>query len=603
VVRRRPTIVDVFWEHVRFASGRVALRWRNDRSWVVKTWQTYGLDVRRAAAGLIRQGLLPGDRAAILSNNRWEWHAADLAIMSAGGVTVPIYQTSSSSQVTYALAHSEARFCFVENVEQLAKVLLRRHELPKLERVYVVESSEGLDDAFVGEFVDVIELGDDALRDDPQIVDSRVAMVTTGDLATLVYTSGTTGPPKATMLSHGNIIANIRNVTAVIPIDQNDRFLSFLPLSHIAERTVSHFGQIVSGGETWFAASLSSVPDDIKACRPTVFFAVPRVWEKLHDAIVSAMGSQPRVMQQAAERLWAPPGPTAREGFAAAIGRGVEHRLLDATIGRRVRSHLGLNRCRFFVSGAAPIAPELLGWFARIGIPIAEVYGQTEACGVTTLNPPGAIRLGTVGPPAPGVTVRIAADGEVLVRGANVSSGYFKAASATEDLIDADGWMHSGDLGSVDADGYLTITGRKKDLIITSSGKNVSPQEIESQLELEPLISHAVVVGDNRPYLVALVTLDAEALTDWASRHAKLAESQALLDDPELIEEVGDIVTHVNERHARVEQIKEWRLLPNDFTIATDELTPTLKVKRQVVLERNAQLIDELYAGRAGLVR
>ena len=275
---------------------------------------------------------------------------------------------------------------------------------------------------------------------------------------------------------------------------------------------------------------------------------------------------------------------------------------LDRVVGRSVRAGLGLDRARFLVSGAAPVHPDLLRWFDGMGLPIAEVYGQTEDCGVTTLNPPGGIRIGTVGPAVPGVEVRIGADGEILVRGANVSPGYYAEPAATEELIDEDGWMHTGDLGSIDADGYLTITGRKKDLIINSSGKNISPQEIETRLRFEPLVSQAIVVGDGRPYLTALLTLDPEMVREWATHHGKTTvnldlDLEAMASDSEVLAEVADSVERVNAEHARVEGIKRWHVLPRDLTINSGELTPTLKVKRQVVADRWADEIEAMYAG------
>jgi long-chain acyl-CoA synthetase len=272
-----------------------------------------------------------------------------------------------------------------------------------------------------------------------------------------------------------------------------------------------------------------------------------------------------------------------------------QYKALDALIGRTIRSELGLDKARHLVSGAAPVHPDLLRWFHGLGLPVAEVYGQTENCGVTTMNPPGGVRIGTVGPAVPGVELRIADGGEILARGANVTHGYYRDEAGSAELIDPEGWMHSGDLGTLDADGYLSITGRKKDLIINASGKNISPQEIETRLRYEPLISQAVVVGDGRPYLTALLTLDADAVHEWAAEHGRSGTIEALSDDPEVLKEVAESVDRVNLEHARVEGIKRWHLLPHDLTVAGGELTPTLKVKRQVVAERYADVIDSLY--------
>jgi long-chain acyl-CoA synthetase len=404
------------------------------------------------------------------------------------------------------------------------------------------------------------------------------------------------------MLTHENLRATIEAITAVVPIGPDDRFLSFLPLSHIAERTVSHFGQIVSGGETWFARSLSTVADDLRACRPTVFFAVPRVWEKLQGAICSEVAGMSGLPRRLADSYLALAGArSAASGpDAGSVGRRVRRRLgyraLDRVVGAKIRAQTGLDQARILVSGAAPIEPDLLRWFDGIGLPVAEVYGQTEDCGPTSLNPPGAIRIGSVGRPLPGVDVRIADDGEILVKGPNVTPGYFNDPQRTHELIGDDGWMRSGDLGRLDADGYLYVTGRKKDLIITSSGKNIAPQLLETRLQSEPLISQAVVIGDGRPYLTALLGLEGEAVARWASQLGKIADFEALVADPDLKAEITACIDRVNALHAPIEQIKAWRIIPNELTVAAGELTPTLKVKRDVVGERYAPLIEELYA-------
>ena len=595
------TIVDLFWHNAARYGPRPALRRRCSEGWETLTWDEYAGTVRRLGAGLVDLGLEAGDRVGILSTNRREWHLADLAVLAAGAVTVPVYPTNSSSQVAYVVGHAECRLLFVEDIDQLAKVLLRRQDLPALERVIIFDHTDGMDHDFVLELDELAELGDGELALHPTVVDERSAAIHLEDLATIVYTSGTTGPPKGAMLTHGNIAANIDHVTAVVPIGPDDRFLSFLPLSHIAERTVSHFGQILSGGETWFARSLVSVPDDLLDCRPTIFFAVPRVWEKFREGIREKVEESPLPQRQLGERylhLAARKGRVTGSGGTLSTVEAAQYRLLDAVVGRQVRAGLGLDRARYLVSGAAPIHPDLLRWFTGLGLPIAEVYGQTEDGAVTSINPPGAIKVGTVGPAAPGVEISIAADDEILVKGANVGPGYWRDASATEELLDADGWMHTGDLGALDRQGYLTITGRKKDLIINAAGKNISPQEIETRLRYEPLISQAVVIGDGRPYLTALLTLDPDAVREWAAHHGKsINDAEAMVADPDVHAEIAASIERVNDEHARVEGIKRWRLLPRDLSISSGELTPTLKVKRQVVASRWSELVDEMYAG------
>ena len=593
------TVVERFRDRVATQPERPALRYHDGADWRALDWGAYGRAVEETAAGLITLGINPGDRVGLLSGNRPEWHIADLAILSIGAVTVPVYPTSSSPQVAYMLHDSGARVCFVDSADQLAKVLLHRGDIPALERIVGLVPLPGLDrDAVVLEVDRIRDDGRSLLDERPEAVAERAVAIAPDDIATLVYTSGTTGPPKGAVLTHGNLGWTVDAVEAMVGLSPDDRLLSYLPLSHIAERITSHIGQIASGGETWFAQSLATVPDDLRACRPTIFFAVPRVWQKFHDAILDRIAESPRPVRFAIERYLA-------VGRAAldARERGGElstrdrrlHAALDRTIGAKLRRQLGLDRARVIVSSAAPIHPDLLRWFHSLGIPIAEVWGQTEDCGPATLNPPDAIRIGTVGRPLPGLEVRIAADDEILVRGGSVCSGYFGKPDATAALLDEDGWMSTGDLGTIDGDGYVTITGRKKDLIINAAGKNISPSEIESRLSLEPLIGQAVVVGDGRKYLVALITLDSDDAADWAAEHGTFAGIATLVTDPAVRAEVGAAVDRVNREHAPVEQIKHWRLLHEPFTVEGGELTPTMKVKRAVVIDRHADLIEEMY--------
>ena len=589
-----PTMVHRFWATVDRLAGRTALRHRDGERWASTSWTDYGAWVRRVAAGLIELGVQPGDRVGIIGDNSASWHAADLAILSAGAVTVPIYQTNAPAQVAQVLADSGAVACFVDNAERLDKVLVERAHLPALGHVITFD---GTVDGGAMALADLVVRGERALSADPALVRRRVDAIGPETIATIVYTSGTTGPPRGAVLIHANLAFTADALTSVVSVNESDRFLSFLPLSHIAERITSQFGQIEAGGETWFARSLATVAEDLRDCRPTVFFAVPRVWEKLHEAVLAKLAhakglsrfAVAHYLTLAATRFQAP--PRRRQRTVAAL----EWRLLDRIVGAKIRDGLGLDQARILVSGAAPISAALVRWFHGIGLPITEVYGQTEDCGPATLIPPGQMRIGSVGPPLPGVEVRIADDGEVLVRGGSVCSGYWSNETATAALLDADGWMHTGDLGSLDADGWLSITGRKKDLIITSSGQNVAPQLIETRLQAEPLIANAVVVGDGRPYLTALVTLDPQQLSRWAHEHRKLFDPEALTDDPDVIAAVHEAIARVNGEHARIEGIKRFRILPHDLTMERGELTPTMKVKRTVVLDRYAGLVAEMY--------
>jgi long-chain acyl-CoA synthetase len=585
------TIVDVFRTTARVHAARPALRWQSGGEWCSLSWAQYEQAVVELAAGLQAWGLRPGDRVGILSANRPEWHLADLGSLAAGLVTVPVYASNAASQVEYVLRHSGARACFVENVDQLAKVLLRRGDVPALEFVVVMDVVPGLDDGFIRPFGDLRGAGADAPRG---LLDELVGGVAASDLATLVYTSGTTGPPKGVMITHANVMATMRSLTSLIEIRPDDRFLSFLPLSHITERSISNFGQIAGGAETWFARSLATLADDLQVCRPTILFAVPRVWEKFQEAILEHIRVQRGPARRIAERYLSVVSSSER-----GLARRVECIALDRLVGRTIRRQLGLDQARIVACGAAPVHPDLLRWFHAIDLPIAEGYGQTEVSLCTSTNTPGDTRIGTVGRPIPGVAVRIANDGEILVKGDNVCAGYWHDPAATGELIDTDGWLHTGDLGRLDDDGYLQVTGRKKDLIITAYGKNISPEEIETSLRMEPLIAHAVVIGDNRPYLTALLTVDTEAAVEWADHEGRSIEPaglEALTTDPDLHAELQRAVERVNAIHSHAEGIRRWRVLPHDFTLADGELTPTLKVKRHVILERCADLVDEMYA-------
>jgi long-chain acyl-CoA synthetase len=592
---RLDTIVHRFRARAVGQPQRSAMRHVVDGHWSTISWADYATAVEQTAVGLMALGVEPGDRVAVLAANCPEWHIADLAIMSAGAVTVPVYPTSSSSQVAYVLDNSDARVCFVDDSEQLAKVLLHLPNLPALERIVSFGRAPGLDRAGLLLTLDDLRAG--AGAGTTALLDARVDALSADDLATLVYTSGTTGAPKGVCITHRNIVWTLDSVDTVLDLGPADRLLSYLPLSHIAERATSHFGVIQAGGETWFARSLATVAEDLQACRPTIFMAVPRVWQKLHDVIIDELDAMPVHLGGSLDRLIAAETDPKRQhrsskGFAISAAAFAANQ----TIGRTVRRKLGLDHARLLVSAAAPIHPDLVRWFHGLQLPIAEVYGQTEDCGPATLNPPDAIRIGSVGPPIPGLEIRVAADGELLVRGGSVCAGYFRMPEATAELIDGAGWMATGDLGRIDESGYVWLTGRKKDLIINAAGKNIAPSEMEARLSMEKLVGQAVVIGEGRRYLTALLTLDADAAGEWADHHGASSDIADLVHDPRLRHAIDVAVERVNREHAPVEQIKYWRLLPAPLTVDGGELTPTYKVKRALVAERYADLIETMYA-------
>ncbi len=595
------TVISMFLDRCKNTPDAIAFRRKLDGEWTPVTWAEYETLVRRLSAGLRSLGLDAGDMAAILSANRMEWHIADIAIEALGGVTVPIYPTNSPTQVQYIAHHSESKAIFVENAAQLAKVLEKRADLPSLRAAIVFDGDGVSPDDFVTTYEALLTAGDSFAASNASDFEDHVAKIEPSQLATLVYTSGTTGPPKGAMLTHSNIVWTADSLNNVLEgFGPGDRRLSYLPLSHIAERMTSHFLGIFQGAETWFATSIDTLREDLVACKPTNFFGVPRVWEKFYGGITALIAGLPDEQRDKAEQaiqLGLKRVEAQQAGTSLPPELEEKYQEADAGLFALARGALGLNECRAMISGAAPINPEVLRFFHAIGLPVAEVYGQTEDSGPSTINRVEKVKIGTVGPAIPGVEVKIAEDGEILVKGGNVGPGYYKDPISTKELIDEDGWMHSGDIGELDEDGYLRITDRKKDLIITAAGKNVAPQVIENMLKYSPWISQSVVVGDARAYLIALLTLDQEKVTSFAEQKAIPFESFAdLVKHPDVQQLVENAVAEVNQNLARVEQIKKWHVFDRDFAMDAEEVTPTLKVRRAAIMAKNADLIEDIYA-------
>jgi len=586
------TIIGMFNQQVFGLRDRPALRTKTaPGQWSVRTWADYGKEVRAIARALAAEGVGAGDAVAVLSANRAEYHIADLATVANGAVAVPVYHSNSPEQVQYVLEHSDAKAIFVENAAQAAKVAEIRGNLSGLKKV--ITFTDGESDAEYGELLDK---GRELDAADPSAYDDTCAAVKSGDHACFIYTSGTTGPPKGAMLTHDNVIWTAGSLEKILPAE-GPRFISFLPLAHIAERMVSHYGQIRFGGETWFGGGIDTLREDLADVRPTIFFAVPRVYEKFEAAIKDRFAGMTGV-QKAMVDLALKVGTRCVEAEASGMTPKATDRLmrplLDRVVFHKLRAQVGFDDLQAVVSGAAPITRETLVFFHALGIPIAEVYGQTEDCGPTSLNPPDRIRIGTVGPPIPGVEVKIDEDGEILVKGGNVFAGYHKNPEATAETV-VDGWLHSGDLGQIDEDGYLEIIGRKKDLIITAGGKNISPQNLESELKAHPLVSQALVIGDRRKFLSAIVTLDAEAVAAWAEKAGIKADPAALAADPAVVAEIQAAVDELNAHVSSVEGIKKFTILPEDFTQEAGEITPTLKVRRHKIEQNYADQIEAMY--------
>lgn len=555
--------------------------------------------IRDLSLGLTESGLQRGDRVAMMSESRTEWVLCDLAILAAGGVTVPIYPTLSAAQARYILQDSGARIAIVSTVDHLQKIQSVRHHLPALEVVIAMES--GAAGASVVPLDEVRARGHARMTGEwgtGKAFKDRAKAIAPDDLATIIYTSGTTGEPKGVMLSHRNLVANMRASAEVLDVNEEDVALSFLPLSHSFERMVS-FVYLFCGVTIVFAETMETIGRDIGQVRPTIITGVPRVYEKLQARILekgrASTGLKARLFE------WAI-GVGQRRAAAELRGRrasgltGLQAKLADRLVFQKIRAGVG-GRLRFAVSGSAPLSHAVQEFFYGIGLPILEGYGLTETAPVLTVNPQHAPRIGSVGRAIPGVELRIAPDGEILARGPNIMCGYYNKPEATAEVLTGDGWLHTGDIGTLDAEGYLTITDRKKDLLVTAGGKNVAPQPIESILKAHPLVGEAVVLGDRRRFIAALIVPDFAVLERRLKELGRpLGPRQDLVKRPDVLALYQEIVDAMNQELSQFERVKKIALLPTEFSIAGGELTPTLKVKRKVIEERWQKEIEELYA-------
>jgi long-chain acyl-CoA synthetase len=591
------TIPARFFQHGRVRPDHPGYFVRERTGWKPTTWKAYNAQARAAARALMALGLKPGGTVCILGFNCPEWAIFDLAAMAVGGVPAGIYTTCSPEEVQYILHHAEASVVLLEDEVQWEKVKARLDYLPKLKHVVMMRRAPAIHSEMVlswGEFLAKAE------AIDPKEVDRQVASLDEEQPATFIYTSGTTGPPKAVVLSHRNLAWTARALADAMEAVSEDTVLSYLPLSHVAEQMATLHVPVTVGAQVYFAEAFAKVADNLKEVQPTALFGVPRVWEKFHSAVearlAQATGVRARLLawaQDVGRRANAERNAGREPGGLLGLQYGVANRLVYS----RIRPLLGLGNVRFCISGAAPISTEILEFFAGLDVVIREIYGQSEDAGPTSLNVVGRTRFGTVGPVIPGVEVVIAEDGEIMVRGPNVFLGYHRDEEATRETL-KDGWLQSGDLGEIDEDGFLRVTGRKKDIIITAGGKNITPRNIEEALQGLELVANAVVIGDRRKFLSALLTLDEGAKKRFAEGRGLPVED--VHEHPDLIATLQDGVDEVNARFARVEHVRKFRVLPRDFSIEGGELTPTMKVKRQVVSEKYAVLIEGMYADRLG---
>ncbi|MCU0699909.1 MAG: long-chain fatty acid--CoA ligase [Myxococcaceae bacterium] len=574
-------------------ADRPALWTKRQGTWLPTSWRQYATRVKDLALAFISLGLEPKQAVGIIGANREEWLVSALAATACQAVPVGLYTTSSPEQLQYILSHCEARILVVENVGFLERVLAVRERLPALEHIIVMDAPQPLPEGVLR--YDAELLRGHGLPEGPYF--ERLEAARPDDLATLIYTSGTTGHPKGVMLTHRNVCWTALALVDATGLGDDEVMLSYLPLSHIAEQACSIYGPLMRGIQVSFAESFDALGENLREVRPTVFFAVPRVWEKFKVKAEAGFAKQPPARQRTL--AWA------RDVAARWHALTLEHRqptlrltaqyaLAQQLVFRPLKARLGLDRCRFFATSAAPIARDVLDFFASIDVVLREVYGQSEVTGPTSVSTLEHTRLGALGRPLAGVAVRIADDGEILVKGENVCAGYFKNPEATAELIQ-EGWLHSGDVGELDADGYLRITGRKKEIIVTSGGKKTPPATLEGLLKSIEPIGQALVVGDRRPYLVALLTLDPEKLEAFRARNPGLVPAPQDTAFHAWLE--AQIAERVNTKVSRFETIKRFTVLPHDFTIEGGELTSTLKVRRSVCEAKYAKEIEALYAG------
>ncbi|HET7747227.1 MAG TPA: long-chain fatty acid--CoA ligase [Vicinamibacteria bacterium] len=594
------TLTDLYFHAIRSHPKAAALRYKAGGEWKDISSEELRRAVEEVSMGLRELGVGPGDRVALLSENRPEWAMVDLAALCAAAVDVPIYPSLPGSQVAYILKDSGAKVLFVSTAAQARKAAEVRAQTPELQHVIAFDGGGGTG---VTTFAELRARGRDALAADRHAVEARAKSLGPDDVATIIYTSGTTGDPKGVMLTHWNIVSNVLGGEKVFTdFGPTDVALSFLPLCHIFERMAGHYLMLYKGVTIAYAEGVEQVPANMAEVRPTIMCSVPRLYEKMYARVREKVASDPPQRQKifhwavGVGREWfrhhvegTSPGPLLR----------LKHALADRLVLSKVRARLG-GRLRVFISGGAPLAKDINEFFGAMGMLILEGYGLTETSPVIAVNRPERPRPGTVGPPLDGVEVRIAEDGEILTRGPHVMKGYYNKPEATREAIDAEGWFHTGDIGHLDESGRLVITDRKKDIIVTSGGKNIAPQPIENRLKSSPFIAEVVMIGNRRNFPSALVVPNFPNLEAWARGKGLAAASrEELVRHPEVVDHYEKTVQELTRDLASFERIKKIALLPSEFTQDTGELTATLKVKRRVVEEKYKQIIDRLYEGTA----
>ncbi len=596
------TIPAMFWNAVALRGDQVWMRQKKLGIWKSWSWRQTGDAVRELAAGLQALGLEPGQTASILANTVVEWVLADVAVLSCGAVSNGIYPTDAASQVHYLCEDSATRVLFVEDDEQLDKALEVREQLPLLRKIVVFDMKglRDLDDPGVMSLDALRSLGREWLGQHPGCVEQSSAACQPEDLAILVYTSGTTGKPKGAMHSHRGLVYTTRGFNTLVAQDERDERMCFLPLCHIAERMGGEYFALYTGSKLNFVENPETIPENVREIAPTVFTAVPRVWEKFYSGVMIAL-KESSTLQRAAYAWSIGVGMRIAEKVMAgeAVGTGLKLRF---TLARwlalnNTRKLIGIHRARFCITGAAPISPDLIKWYMALGVPMLEVWGMTETCGASTGVPATRMKPGSIGPAAAFNEVRLdPATGEILVRGPNVFMGYLNLPEKTAETIDPDGWLHTGDVGVVDDEGFFRITDRMKDIIITAGGKNITPSELENELKFSPYVTDAVVIGDKRAYLTVIIMIDQDNVEKFAQdADIPFSNYASLTRAPEVQELIQKEIDRVNLKFARVEQIKKFFLLDTQLTAEDEELTPTMKLKRKLVEKKYAAQIEAMY--------
>ena len=593
------TISQMFHYATNQNLTKVLYYYKKDENWVGLT----GLDIRNTVTdlsfGLCSLGMKSGENAAILSNNSPQWAMSDYGIICSGAATVSIYPTLIPSQIEYILNDSKSSLIFIEDQEQYEKIKTIRSNCPNLRHIVILDNSDTGDAENVYTFNSFIEKGSEFSKSSDLNFDSLVNAATPTDLLTLIYTSGTTGNPKGVMLSHENLIANMEGIGKLINFETDDIFLSFLPLSHVFERMGGHFTAFSRACTVYYAEGIEQVPANLQEARPTVVLSVPRLYEKMHARIIEGLKSAPAARQKI---FW----------WAIEVGRNysilsiagekipfmlrVKHKIADKLVYSKVRERMG-GRLKFFVSGGAPLSQAIGEFFAAAGITILEGYGLTETSPVLSSNSPEALRYGSVGKPLFNVEIKIESDGEILAKGPSIMKGYYNNEEATKEAIDSDGWFHTGDIGEFDGDGYLIITDRKKNILVTSGGKNIAPAPMENVMVASPYIEQVVVIGDKRNFISALIVPAFESVESYLLEYDKAVGSHAaIVEHPDVIALISREVNKAMESFSKYERVKKFTLLPRLLTLEKGELTPTLKVVRRIVLSNFDEYVDRMYS-------